>query len=75
VAMLQNEREEWLTPEELADILRVPCKTVKSWATWGRIPSLRLSYRVLRFNYAAVIAALKAEHPEAWRVDDGEEEG
>jgi excisionase family DNA binding protein len=71
--MCQDEQKEWLTPEELADALRVNAKTVGNWAREGRIPSLRLPNRGFRFNYAAVLAALGAT-PDAEK-DDGEEEG
>ena len=48
---------ELLTADELADRLRVSASTVKEWAREGRIPEVRLSRRVRRFNYEEVLAA------------------
>jgi len=48
-----------LTAEELAERLAVSTRTVIEWARSGRIPEIRPSARVRRFDYADVIAALK----------------
>ncbi len=52
--------DRFLTPEELAACLRLRPSTVKSWAREGRIPCIRPSQRVVRFDLAAVGAALAA---------------
>jgi len=49
-----------LTAKELAKRLRVSPETVRAWARQGRIPTLRLSRKALRYNLEAVIAALSA---------------
>src|SRR5689334_499289 len=46
---------------ELAGLLGVQPDTVRRWATEGRIPVLKLGQRVLRFDYAQVVAALSSE--------------
>ena len=49
---------ELLTAEELAQKLKVQPTTVQEWARSGRIPSLRLSPKVVRFQLTAVIESL-----------------
>jgi len=56
----------FLTPTELAALLQLRPSTIKSWAREGRIPSLRFSKGVVRFELEAVMAALKrASKPQA----------
>jgi excisionase family DNA binding protein len=50
----------FLTPGELANLLQLRPSTIKSWAREGRIPSLRFSKGVVRFELDAVTAALKS---------------
>ena len=50
---------ELLTTEELADRLAVSPRTVIEWAKMGRIPEVRASQRIRRFDYEDVVAALK----------------
>ena len=50
---------ELLTAAELADRLAVSARTIREWARSGRIPEVRASERVRRFDYEAVVAALK----------------
>ena len=52
---------QWVTAKELATRLRVTPDTVKSWSREGRIPSVRVSAKVLRFNLAEVVAAIRAK--------------
>jgi excisionase family DNA binding protein len=58
-----------LTPEELADVLRVRPSTVKTWARERRIPSVRASQVAIRFNLQDVLDALacdvREEAPDA----------
>jgi excisionase family DNA binding protein len=49
---------ELLTADQLADRLRVRPRTVQAWARHGRIPTVRLSAKVVRFRWSAVLAAL-----------------
>jgi excisionase family DNA binding protein len=50
---------ELLTVAELAKRLRLQPRTVQSWARAGRIPSVRLTAKVIRFDWTAVVAALR----------------
>jgi excisionase family DNA binding protein len=50
---------EFLTAAELAERLRVRPSTIRAWARVGRIPMVRLSRRVLRFDFEDVVAALR----------------
>ena len=50
--------EDLLTTAQLADRLGVRPSTVLDWQRKGRIPSRRLSPKVLRFDLADVLAAL-----------------
>lgn len=56
--------KELLTATEVADLLAVSPRTVIAWARAGRIPEIRPSVRVRRFDYEDVIAALKRGGPE-----------
>lgn len=51
-------REEYLTSRQLAQILQVSESTVRRLAQQGRIPSIRLSTRIIRFHLPAVREAL-----------------
>ena len=51
--------ENLLTTEELAERLAVSPSTIVKWAKAGRIPEVRPSRRVRRFDCAEVVAALK----------------
>jgi excisionase family DNA binding protein len=44
---------------ELAELLSVSPGSVYSWARSGRIPVIRASHRVFRFDADAVLAALE----------------
>lgn len=58
---------ELLTATELAERLKVRPETVKVWAREGRIPAVRLSPKVLRFDPVAVLAALNGVEWKAVR--------
>lgn len=51
-------RDEYLTSRQLAQILQVSESTVRRLAQQGRIPSIRLSTRIIRFHLPAVREAL-----------------
>lgn len=50
---------ELLTAAELAERLKLRPSTIKEWARRGRIPQVVLSPRVRRFDYEAVLRAVK----------------
>ena len=50
---------ELLTAAEVAERLRVKPSTVSGWAREGRIPSVRLGPKTIRFDGDAVVDALK----------------
>lgn len=49
-----------LAAEEVAELLRVPLRTVYEWARRGQIPHLRCG-RLLRFDQAEIIRAFHVE--------------
>jgi excisionase family DNA binding protein len=53
-----EESEGFLTARQLAEVLQVSESTVRRLARDGRIPSVRLTPRILRFNLKAVCRAL-----------------
>lgn len=50
---------ELLTVNQLAERLQVRPRTVQAWARQGRIPSVRLSAKVVRFDREDVVASLR----------------
>ena len=58
---METMRDDLLTAPELAVRLRVKPSTVLGWQRTGRIPAIRLSHKVLRFNFTDVLAALKRQ--------------
>jgi excisionase family DNA binding protein len=57
---MESNQDDCLTAIELAERLRVKPSTVLGWQRAGRIPSIRITPKVLRFNLGDVMAALKA---------------
>ena len=53
-----DRREEFLTARQLAKILQVSESTVRRLAREGRIPSIRLTSRLMRFHLQSVMGAL-----------------
>ncbi len=53
-----DEREEFLTARQLASVLQVSESTVRRLAQEGRIPSMRITSRILRFHLQSVRDAL-----------------
>ena len=54
----EEAREGFLTARQLAEVLQVSESTVRRLARDGRIPCVRLTPRLLRFNLKAVCRAL-----------------
>jgi len=54
---------ELLTANELAARLRVRPRTVQLWARRGRIPVVRFSPKVIRYDLATVLSALESRSP------------
>ncbi|MDA1053665.1 MAG: hypothetical protein O3C40_24720 [Planctomycetota bacterium] len=50
-----------LTANELGAELRVKPDTVKHWSRTGRIPTVRITPKVIRYDLQAVIASLKSD--------------
>jgi excisionase family DNA binding protein len=66
-------REEFLTARQLAQVLQVSESTVRRLAQKGRIPSIRLTPRLLRFHLPAVRDALDGtQRSRAHRQQDSE---
>lgn len=54
-----------LTADELAGRLQVRPSTIRRWAQKGRIPTVRLTSKVVRYDLAAVIRAMSdGQKPE-----------
>jgi excisionase family DNA binding protein len=51
--------DELLTAEEVAERLKVRTSTILSWYRGRRIPGLKLSRKVLRFDLGSVLRALR----------------
>ena len=70
----EEAREEFLTARQLAGVLQVSESTVRRLARDGRIPCVRLTPRILRFNLKAVCRALDGtEHARRPRRRQEEE--
>ena len=52
---------ELLTAAQLAERLKVRPSTVREWAKTGRIPEIRISAKVRRFDPAEVEAVLRRQ--------------
>lgn len=47
-----------LTADQLAKELKVGVETVTDWGRSGRIPRIRISHKIIRFDRDAVVSAL-----------------
>ena len=47
-----------LTAEQLARELKVGVETVTDWGRSGKIPRIRISHKIIRFDRDAVLSAL-----------------
>ena len=64
----EEAREEFLTSRQLAEVLQVSESTVRRLARDGRIPCVRLTPRLLRFNPKAVFRALDGDNTHGRRA-------
>jgi excisionase family DNA binding protein len=60
-----DKRDEFLTARQLAGLLQVSESTVRRLAREGRIPSVRLTSRLMRFHLASVMSALDGTRQKA----------
>ena len=70
-----SDREEFLTAKQLAEVLQVSESTVRRLAAKRRIPSVRLTPRIIRFHLDAVREALdvpRISSPYGVRIDDAQ---
>lgn len=59
---------ELLTADQLAERLRIRPRTVQVWARQGRIPAVKFSLKVVRFDWNAILAMLRDRaNPQAVR--------
>ena len=66
-----QKREEFLTAQQLAQILQVSESTVRRLARQGRIPSVRITPHIIRFHLKAVRQALDgAKHTRRGAADE-----
>lgn len=61
----EEAREEFVTARQLAEVLKVSESTVRRLARDGRIPCVRLTARLMRFNLKAVYRALDGDGASA----------
>lgn len=50
-----------LTAEQLAKELRVSVETINGWGRSGKIPRIRISHKIIRFDRDAVLKVLSAQ--------------
>ncbi|MCA1619053.1 MAG: helix-turn-helix domain-containing protein [Acidobacteria bacterium] len=64
----EEAREEFVTARQLAEVLKVSESTVRRLARDGRIPCVRLTTRLVRFNLRAVFRALDGDEAHGRRT-------
>ena len=62
-----------LTAEELAERLHVRPSTVREWARRGKIPTVRLSPKVVRYDLSAVVESVGQARRKAKGVQHAEQ--
>ena len=70
-----SDREEFLNVKQLAEVLQVSESTVRRLAARRRIPSVRLTPRLIRFHLDAVREALdvpRISSPQGVQTDDAQ---
>lgn len=63
----EEAREEFVTARQLAEVLKVSESTVRRLAREGRIPCVRLTPRLMRFNLKAVFRSLNGDEEHGRR--------
>jgi len=58
---------EILTPEQMADRLKISRGQLRKLYRFGKIPVMRAGYRTLRFNVGEVYNALEDLKPDDWK--------
>jgi len=58
---VEAQSDKLLTPTEMAAIVNVHVGTLLRWAREGKIPSVAISRRIVRFDRDAVRAALEGQ--------------
>lgn len=69
-----DERNEFLTAKQLAAVLQISEASVRRLAQQGRIPSIRLSPRLIRFHLPSVREALDSVPHKTRKHHEQEEE-
>lgn len=64
----EEAHEEFVTARQLAEVLKVSESTVRRLARDGRIPCVRLTTRLVRFNLKAVYRALNGDEAHGRRT-------
>lgn len=58
---MREKEIEFLTTQEVCELLRVPKQTISRWIKAGTIPAIRLGPRQLRFPKAELLAWLDSQ--------------
>ena len=53
-----------ITAVDLGERIGVRASTIRSWARKGVIPVVRISHKVIRFDYEVVLEALQAANQQ-----------
>jgi excisionase family DNA binding protein len=69
-----EEHNEFLTVKQLAAVLQISEASVRRLAHSGRIPSIRLSPRLIRFHLPSVREALDSTHHRSRKHHEHEED-
>jgi len=59
LSIMRSYDREYLTADELAVLLQAKRETILDWHRSGRIPAIRITSKVLRFDYCDVLTSLK----------------
>ena len=63
-------QQQLLTADELAECLKVRPGTVRQWSRRGLIPAVRLTPKVVRYEFESVVNALKTRQDAQGGNDD-----
>ena len=64
---------ELMLSSELAVALRVKPETIRRWTREGRIPSINMGHKMIRYEWEAVVTALKKGNNHGSTQVQGEE--